>query len=148
MRSVGLKILWRPMIALLALLLTVGVASAVTNDLTIDSTADLSSNRAEVTLTGTIECTKGVTDGTANITVHIYQSVGRLLNIGIGSLGTTPVNCSGAGSSDPWQVTVSAIPGLKFQPGPATAVITVDTSVDSVPDTTSTEQGAKIKLQP
>jgi len=145
--SVGLKLFWRPVIALLALLITMGVASAVTNDVTIDSTADLSSNRTQATITGTIECTKGVTDGTANITVHIYQSVGRLLNIGIGSLGTTPLNCSGAGSFDPWQVTVSAIPGLKFQPGPATVVVTVDTSVDSVADP-STEQGAKINLHP
>ena len=43
--SVGLKLFWRPVIALLALLITMGVASAVTNDVTIDSTADLSSNR-------------------------------------------------------------------------------------------------------
>jgi hypothetical protein len=132
-------------IALMTVLLSGEVVSAVTNDLTVDPTADLASNRTEATVTGAIECTKGTTDGTASITVYIFQSVGRLLNIGIESLAT-PLNCTDGGVADPWQVTVNAISGLRFQPGPATVIVKVQTAVDGVPDPITTEKGFKVRL--
>jgi hypothetical protein len=132
-------------IALMAILLSSEVVSAVTNDLTVDPTADLASNRTEATVTGVIECTKGTSSGTASITVYIFQSVGRLLNIGIESLAT-PLNCTGEGFSDPWQVTVNAISGLRFQPGPATVIVKVATAVDGIADPATTEKGFKVRL--
>jgi len=56
----------------------------------------------------------------ATVSVKIFQSVGRLLNIGTGSSGV--ITC-GAGAEDP-TIDVNAIKGLKFQPGPATILVT------------------------
>jgi len=136
--------LFRPTVALLVILLTGGVASAVTNDLTVEAT-DLEQNRTAAKVTGRIECTTGTTTGTANMTVYIFQSVGRLLNIGIGTIDS-PVNCSGAGASDSWEVTVNAIEGLRFQPGPATVLIRVETTVDGTVEAPS-EKGFKARLK-
>jgi len=139
MRSLPKFSLFRPAIALAVLILTVGAASADILNLTIDQDASLLAGRTQATLTGTVECTDSET---ASITVHIYQPTGRLLNIGIGTL-TVPVTCTGVGVDDPWTVDVFAIPGIKFKPGPATAVATASAATGS-----SSEVGAKIKLKP
>lgn len=136
MRYLSKIFLFRPAIALVALLSTLGAASADITSLTIDQDASLLAGRTQATLTGTIECTA---TESASITLHIYQPTGRLLNIGIGTL-TVPVTCTGG--SDVWTIDVSAIPGLKFKPGPATAVADASTA------TGSSEVGAKIKLKP
>jgi len=139
MRSLPKFSLFRPAIALAVLVLTVGAASADILNLTIDPDASLLAGRTQATLTGTVECTA---TETASITVHIYQPTGRLLNIGIGTL-TVLVPCTGVGVDDLWTVDVSAIPGIKFKPGPATAVATASATTGS-----SSEVGAKIKLKP
>ncbi|MGH7766970.1 MAG: hypothetical protein ACREQP_05905, partial [Candidatus Binatia bacterium] len=101
-----------------------------------DQDATLLAGRTQATVTGTIECTAAES---ATITVHIYQPTGRVLNIGMGTI-TAPVTCTGG--SDVWTIDVSAIPGLKFKAGPATAVANASTA------TGSSEVGAKIKLKP
>lgn len=55
---------------------------------------------------------------TASVSVKIFQSVGRLLNIGTGSVSSTAQLPICTGSPIEIDVTVNAIPGLKFQPGP------------------------------
>jgi hypothetical protein len=82
------------------------------------------------------------------MTVYIFQSVGRLINIGI---GTAAFTCSGG--SDVSTVDVSAIPGLKFQPGPATLLVSIaitspDDGDPTTPETTTFSNGAKVKLHP
>ncbi|HEY3303222.1 MAG TPA: hypothetical protein VGL70_06770 [Candidatus Binatia bacterium] len=136
MRCLPKSSLFRPTIALVVLLATVGAASADILNLTIDQDASLLAGRTQATLTGTIECTA---TESASITLHIYQPTGRLLNIGIGTL-TVPVTCTGG--SDVWTLDVFAIPGLRFKSGPATAVAEASTA------TGTSEVGAKIKLKP
>lgn len=138
-------------IAFAAFLLVGGAAAfADTSSVGIDPTGDLSPARTSATLTGTVACDAGQT---ATLTVHIYESVGRLINIGIGSVSA--FTCSG--SSDTWSADVAAIPGLKFQPGPATVVVrsvttvTVTDPITQVTTTTITgdrEFGGKVNLHP
>ena len=89
---------------------------------------------------------------TASVTVKIFQSVGRLLNIGTGS--GVP-SCTG--QAEDITTTVDAVSGLKFQPGPATILIKLTettTTPPVAPATTptvtivETESGARINLRP
>jgi hypothetical protein len=99
---------------------------------------------------------------TAKVSVIIFQPSGRLLNIGTGSVESTeqpPLICTG--SQTEIDVTVNAIPGLAFKPGPATILIkltetttTTTMSNDPIPvpiqtvDVDETESGARIDLRP
>ena len=88
-------------------------------------------------------CDPANTMGAAGkVSVHIYQSVGRLINIGIGS---ATVTCTNLDTSQ--EITVNAIPGLAFQPGPATLVVRFSTS-DLLGAETVQESGARIDLRP
>jgi hypothetical protein len=90
----------------------------------------------------------------ASVSVKIFQSVGRLLNIGTGSVTSTVQQPICTGSQTEIDVTVNAIPGLKFQPGPATILITLtETTTSSAPPPVITplppvETGARIDLRP
>jgi hypothetical protein len=121
---------------LAAVLFTAGVADATT---TINPDGDLNGPRTIATVSITTECTSGQS---ATLTVYIFQSVGRLINIGI---GTAAFTCSGG--SDVSTVDVSAIPGLKFQPGPATLLVHTETD-DGLGTITKSDSGAKVKLHP
>ena len=78
-----------------------------------------------------------------SLSVYIFQSVGRLINIGTSN---TSVICDGATLTQ--DVTVNAIPGLTFQPGPATLLIRFSAPQDpNNPSTvTITETGSRIDL--
>jgi len=119
---------------------------------------DLNSTRTQVTVVvpyncptpppDTIEIT---TTKTANVSVNIFQSVGRLLNIGT-SLVVDKLPCSGTGNVE---VTVDAIEGLTFQPGPSTLLVTqteTTTIMDAVGSTESTSppvsKGFRVDLRP
>jgi hypothetical protein len=114
---------------------------------------DLSANRdsAEVTVSAQCSAPTNMTDTkTGEVTVHIFQSVGRLLNIGIGH---APLTCDVNQASI--DVVVNAIPGLKFQPGPATLIVKVTekTTTNSMgtmttTNTTTSETGSKVNLHP
>jgi hypothetical protein len=82
------------------------------------------------------------------MTVYIFQSVGRLINIGI--VNAVPT-CDGTDHVS--LVDVSAIPGLKFQAGPATVLVRIAITGPDPADATKTvttfsDTGAKVKLHP
>jgi len=98
----------------------------------------------------------------AIVSLKIFQSVGRLINIGTGSAESA---CSSAGQLLNVQVQVEAIEGLNFQPGPATILktitqtVTTTTTTPAVPPAPATvtvteviinetETGARIDLRP
>jgi len=137
---------FRLAMALAAVLFTAGAAVAAAPTVTVDPNGDLNGPPRNVaTVSITTQCTL---DDTAAMTVYIFQSVGRLINIGI---GTAAFTCSGG--SDVSTVDVSAIPGLKFQPGPATLLVSIaitspDDGDPTTPETTTFSNGAKVKLHP
>jgi hypothetical protein len=119
---------------------------------------DLNQPRTIATVDIPVDCDAAQTNQTktATLSVKIFQSVGRLLNIGTGSADPT---CTG--SPVDYTVAVTAIQGLKFQPGPATILIklteTITTTTPNAnpllpPDVTvnvvETESGARINLKP
>ena len=100
---------------------------------------------------------------TASVSVKIFQPSGRLLNIGTGSVESTAQQLICTGSQTEIDVTVNAIPGLAFKPGPATILIkltetiTTTTTTPPVPTATQptvtvtvdeTESGARVDLRP
>jgi len=96
---------------------------------------------------------------TASVSVKIFQPSGRLLNIGTGSVESTAQQPICTGSQTEIDVTVNAIPGLAFKPGPATILIkltetiTTTTTTPPTPPTPTvtideTESGARIDLRP
>ena len=131
-----------------ALLLTSAASPALAATIGVTGDGDLSPDRTSAELTITVQCDAPVNVGdtkTTTLSVHLLQSVGRLINIGIGS---EPITCDGNQANV--IVDVNAIPGLKFQPGPATVVLrlteaTTDSTGATTP-TTTTESGAKISL--
>jgi hypothetical protein len=129
--------------ALLAVLAMNGAASAK-KPANNGVPAPLSPDRTSAAVTViTPACDPANTMGaTGKVSVHIYQSVGRLINIGIGSASVT---CTNLETSQ--EITVNAIPGLGFQPGPATLVVRFSTS-DLVGAETVQESGSRIDLRP
>jgi hypothetical protein len=121
----------------------------------VSGTGDLAANRASAELTLSVQCDGPANEGelkTATLTIYLFQSVGRLINIGV---GTGPVTCDGNSGNE--TIDVDAIPGLKFQPGPATVLIklTEQTTIQgqtpetqTVTNSTTTESGGKVNLRP
>ena len=120
---------------------------------------DLSPARDSVVVKIPVDCDAvpvGSTDTKSEaLSVKIFQSVGRLLNIGTASVSSTLLQPICTGSPTEIEVTVKAIPGLNFQPGPATILIklteTTTTTIPAVPPappTVETESGARIDLRP
>jgi hypothetical protein len=104
----------------------------------VDENVDLLPGRDEATVMVNVTCTL---NDNATLTVHIYQSLGRLINIAI---GTHAFTCTGNPESHP--VSVFAIPGLKLQSGPATALVRSSTGAGVSIDHTL-DVGAKVKLK-
>lgn len=133
-----------------ALLVTSAAVPVGAATFSVTGTGDLAQNRTSAQLTVSMQCDAPTTVGdtkTGTLTLHLFQSVGRLINIGIGSV---PATCDGNQAN--LVVDVDAIPGLKFQPGPATVVLklteqTTD-STAAVTESITTESGGKITLRP
>jgi hypothetical protein len=105
--------------------------------------ADLSDDRTSATVTVSAQCDPSTQGVSGVLSVHIFQSVGRLINIGIGS-GT--VLCTNAPTDQ--SIVVNAIPGLAFQPGPATLIVKL-TTVDPLTLLPSvSETGSRLNLNP
>jgi hypothetical protein len=100
---------------------------------------------------------------TTSVSVKIFQPSGRLLNIGTGSVASTVQQPICTGNQTEIDVTVNAIPGLAFKPGPATILIklteTITTTTTTPPVAPSTgptvtvtvdetESGARVDLRP
>jgi hypothetical protein len=124
----------------MALAVVLFSAGAVAADTTVDPNGDLNGPRTVATVSITTQCTSG---DTAALTVYIFQSVGRLINIGIGNAAPTCTTGVDVVSS----VDVAAIPGLKFQPGPATLLVHTETD-DGLGTITKSDSGAKVTLKP
>lgn len=134
--------------------------SHAATELGIAGTGDLAPNRASAVIPISVQCDETTVEGqskTASLTVYLFQSHGRLINIGVSRADETPVpQCDG--NSANMDVEVFAIPGLKFQPGPATVLIKLTeqtTTPGATPDappnvtgTTTTESGDKVNLRP
>lgn len=106
--------------------------------------ADLSPDRTQVTV-GIDElaaCNPLTT--TATLSVYIFQSVGRLINIGTYSASVPCTNVA----TPAGDITVTAIPGLTFQPGPATLLIRYTTTDTATTQQTNSESGARLNLHP
>ena len=107
--------------------------------------AQLSADRTSVDLSINYQCDPATTlNAQGSLSVYILQSVGRLINI-----GTYNANLScGTGLVTAQPVTVEAIDGLSFQPGPATLIyrFTTQDSVSLIP--TVQESGARLNLHP
>lgn len=143
-------------LALAGALVSNGPVSAAPNGALI---GDLNTARDIAVVTIALDCAalNPPVAGQSNIaivSVKIFQSVGRLLNIGTGS---SQVTC-GAGLEDP-TINVQAIKGLKFQPGPATILVTQTIQtvqagvlptdpVTVVATVDDDEYGARIDLRP
>lgn len=104
---------------------------------------DLSSDRTSATITVTQQCDPVTQGASGALSVYIFQSVGRLINIGIGS-GTVLCN----NSTTAQDVVVNAIPGLTFQPGPATLLVRFTTVDPLTLQPTVSESGFTINLHP
>jgi hypothetical protein len=138
-------------LVLAAVLTLTGTAWAKPKSAPPGVSGDLSSDRTIATVTiSDQQCSPVASDPTASetLSVYIFQSVGRLINIGIGN-GTDAdaVPCDGT----PYDRTIDvyAIQGLSFQPGPATMLIRV-TAPDPL-DATKTivsEKGFQVNLHP
>ena len=136
---------FRLAMALAAVLFTAGAAVAAEPTVTVDPNGNLNGPRDIATVSITTQCTLE-SGQSAAMTVYIFQSVGRLINVGIVNLVPT---CDGIGQD----VAVSAIQGLKFQPGPATLLVSIaitspDDGDPTTPETTTFSNGAKVKLHP
>jgi hypothetical protein len=138
-------------LALAGALLTNGPVSAAQPTPALEG--DLSANRMSAEVIFPLVCAAVQPPAndtkTASVSVKIFQSVGRLLNIGTATEEGLP--CTG--NSMNVTVTVDAIDGLKFQPGPATILFTVtEQTTASVGGTVSSsppvDTGAKINLRP
>ena len=138
-------------LALAAILAMASTASAK-KPASLGVSGGLSADRTSVTVSVTTPACFSVSDPTivpppppavGTLSVYIFQSVGRLINIGTSN---TSVICDGAKLTQ--DVTVNAIPGLTFQPGPATLLIRFSAPQDpNNPSTvTITETGSRIDL--
>jgi hypothetical protein len=127
-----------PLVALLAILLTGGVATAAVTAIDVDPTADLNQQKTVATITGSIECDAAAT---VNILVYVIQTGGRLLNIGIYSGSTACADQGGTFAGD-YSIDVPAIQNLHYKAGPATVIVKANDG------TSDYEMGFKTKLHP
>jgi len=132
----------KAVVALVAVLASSGVASA--KKPVPGLPAQLSADRTSVDLTIAVQCDPATTlNSQGTLSVHIFQSVGRLINIGSANYNVT---CTGIETSQP--VTVEAVDGLSFQPGPATLIYRFTTTDSVTLIDTVQEKGARLNLHP
>jgi hypothetical protein len=104
---------------------------------------DLSADRTSVTLSVTVGC-DSLTEGlTGALSVYILQPSGRLLAIGIAN---QTVNCNTPVSDQIIPVTVNAVSGFTFKPGPATLLIRFVTTDQTTLGPIVEETGSRIDL--
>lgn len=131
------------LVALAALLAMTGSAMAKKPPSGGGVAADLSDDRTSATVTVSAQCDSMTQGASGTLSVHIFQSVGRLINIGIGS-GT--VMCTNPATPQSNSIVVTAIPGLAFQPGPATLIVRLTTVDPLTMLPTVSESGARVDL--
>ena len=132
----------------LAVVLAMTSTASAKKPASLGVSGDLSADRTSVTVSVTIPACFSDTatiptppPAVGSLSVYIFQSVGRLINIG--TFNTT-IPCDGNGSVQ--DVTVKAITGLTFQPGPATLLIRFSVNSSDPSQNTITETGSRIDL--
>jgi hypothetical protein len=104
----------------------------------------LSPQRDSATLQVPVSACTAVVGQSYAVSAYIFQPSGRLLSIGIGN---GPITCNGLDQLV--DVTVDAIQGLTFKPGPATLLYRVtvtDSSTTPATVTTVAESGSRVDL--
>jgi hypothetical protein len=110
MQKVFKSIFSTGVIALLAVLLTSGMASAVTQVTNVQPNADYQNGSTEIVIDASIVC-----ENTGDLVVfEAVQTQGRYVGIGV-----LEVECSGAGTTN-GPFTISVFDGLRFRSGPFT----------------------------
>ena len=114
---------------------------------------DLNSTRDSVTLSVPVDaiqtCDPTITTQSYSVKAYIFQPSGRLFAIGFGT--SDPFTCS-ATLAQTVDVTVDAVQGLTFKPGPATLlykVILTDSTDPTMPTVTvvpGSENGSRVDL--
>lgn len=104
---------------------------------------DLSPDRTSATVTVAAQCDPLTQGASGTLSVYIFQPSGRLLNFGIGS-GTVTCN----NTATPQEVTVNAVSGLRFKPGPATLLIRLTTVDPVTSEPIFSESGSRVDLHP
>ena len=126
-------------VALAAILAMTGSAFGKKNSNGAGVPASLSPDRTAVTISLS-ELPACLITGSATLSVYVFQSVGRLINIGTYN---APVTCTGA-TTAAQDITVTAFQGLSFQPGPATLLIRY--TITDAGIQTHTDTGSRIDL--
>jgi hypothetical protein len=138
MRIVAKASLFRSTVVFLAILLGSGAATAGVTSIDVDPNADLSPQRDEATINGSIGCDLAEA---VDLVVYVIQTGGRLLNIGIANDNVTCAD-QGGNFSAAFSIPVPAIDGLNYRPGPATVLVKANSTSNTY------EKGFKTKLQP
>jgi hypothetical protein len=129
--------------ALAAMLATSGTALAKNGNSGVP--ADLSPDRTSATVTVSVQCDSVTQAPSGALSVYIFQPSGRLLNIGIAN---DTVTCTNPAVPQNIVVTVNAISGLTFKPGPATLIVRL-TTIDPITTLpTVSESGSQVDLHP
>src|SRR5688500_12982164 len=104
---------------------------------------DLSADRTSATVTVSAQCDPLTQGASGELSVHIFQSVGRLINIGI-AIGN--LVCTNA-PTEQCRV-VNEIPGLSLQPGRARMNVKLTTVDPLTLLPTVSETGSRVNLHP
>jgi hypothetical protein len=132
MRKVCKSIFFTGVFALVAVLLTNGVASAVTGVTNVQPNADYQNGNTEIVIDASIVC-----ENAGDVVVfEAMQSQGRHIAIG----NSEELTCSGAGTVD-GPFTIFVYDGLKFRSGPFTLWARIFDSLGAF----SNGQGFKLK---
>jgi len=110
MRKIFKSIFFTGVIALLAVLLTSGMASAVTQVTNVQPNTDYQNGGTEILIDASIVC-ENVGD---LVVFEAVQTQGRLMGIGV-----LEVECSGAGTIN-GPFTIPVFDGIRFRSGPFT----------------------------
>ena len=126
-------------LALTAVIAMTGTASA--KNVPGGVPGELSADRTSATVTVAAQCDPLTQGASGALSVYIFQPSGRLLNFGI---GTGTVTCDN--TATPQEVTVNAVSGLAFKPGPATLLIRLTTVDPLTSQPTFSESGSRVDL--
>lgn len=109
---------------------------------------DLSGTRDSVTLSVPVDACTAAVGQTYAVSAYIFQPSGRLFAIGISDPNPTGFTCNPS-LAQTVPLTVNAVPGLTFKPGPATLlykIIVIDSTTTPATVTVVDENGSRVDL--
>ncbi|HYY25033.1 MAG TPA: hypothetical protein VE689_06040 [Candidatus Udaeobacter sp.] len=144
MKAIKTMTILKRSLAMAAIVAMTGTASAK-NAPSGGVPGDLSPDRTSATVTVTAQCDSATQGVSGALSVYIFQPSGRLLNVGIAN---ETVTCTAPAIAQDIVVTVIAVPGLAFKPGPATLLIRLTTTDQLTTKPIVSESGSRIDLHP